>query len=115
VPTPPLVWDTTFQSPHQSIDEWKDGKGFEISTSAGVKVAIASVEISGESVIITCSSDPGSDARVGYAMIGEKTRMNAPFGGTFRWGLLRDSDPFEGAITKKAQPNYGVAFEMSAP
>lgn len=115
VPTPPLVWDTTFQSPHQSIDEWKDGKGFEISTSAGVKVAIASVEISGESVIITCSSDPGSDARVGYAMIGEKARMNAPFGGTFRWGLLRDSDPFEGTITKKAQPNYGVAFEMSAP
>jgi len=31
------------------------------------------------------------------------------------WGLLRDSDPFKGAGTGKAQPNYGVAFEMSAP
>jgi hypothetical protein len=48
-------------------------------------------------------------------MIGEKVRMNASFQGTFRWGLLRDSDPFKGAGTGKAQPNYGVAFEMSAP
>jgi hypothetical protein len=115
VPAPPLVWDTTFQAPHQSIDEWKSGKGFEVSTADGAKVAIASVAISGDAVIITCASDPGPNARVGYAMIGEKPRMAAPFNGTFRWGLLRDSDPFEGAITKQAQPNYGVAFELSAP
>jgi hypothetical protein len=45
-------------------------------------------------------------------MIGEKLRMDAPFEGTYRWGLLRDSDPFIGAGTGKAQPNYSVAFEM---
>jgi hypothetical protein len=28
---------------------------------------------------------------------------------------LSDSDPFVGDITKKAQPNYGVAFEMTVP
>ena len=78
-------------------------------------MAIDSVAISGDAVIITCASDPGPNAHVGYAMIGEKSRMTAPFGGTFRWGLLRDSDPFTGAMTKKAQPNYGVAFEMPAP
>ena len=115
VPVPPLVWETDFQPPHQSIAEWKAGRGFEVTAADGAKVAIASAEISGDDVIITCASDPGANVRVGYAMIGEKSRMTAPFNGTFRWGLLRDSDPFAGAITKKAQPNYGVAFEMPVP
>jgi hypothetical protein len=115
VPAPPLVWETAFQAPHQSVAEWKAGKGFEVSTSGGARVAIDSVAISGDAVIITCASDPGANARVGYALVGERARMSAPIGGTFRWGLLRDSDPFEGAVTKKSQPNYGVAFEMSAP
>jgi hypothetical protein len=73
------------------------------------------VAISGDAVVITCASDPGPNARVGYAMIGEKIRMNAPFPGTFRWGLLRDSDPFKGALTGQTQSNYGVAFELRAP
>jgi len=115
VPVPPLVWDTAFQAPHQSIAEWKQGRGFEVSTSSGSRVAIDSVAISGDAVLISCASDPGPNARVSYAMIGERPRMSAPFGGTFRWGLLRDSDPFEGAASKRAQPNYGVAFEMSVP
>ena len=115
VPVPPLVWDTTFEPPHPSIEQWKNGKGFEVNTAGGDKVAIASVAISGDAVVITCASDPGPGARVGYAMIGEKTRMAAPFEGTYRWGLLRDSDPFIGAGTGKAQPNYCVAFELSAP
>jgi hypothetical protein len=115
VPVSPLVWDADFSAPHQSIEEWKRGKGFEVSTSGGAKVAIESVAISGDAVVITCESDPGPAARVGYAMTGERDRMAVPFPGTFRWGLLRDSDPFKGASTGKAQPNYGVAFEMSAP
>ena len=36
VPVPPLVWDTNLASPHPSIPEWKDGKGFEV-TPAPVK------------------------------------------------------------------------------
>jgi hypothetical protein len=117
VPTMPLVWENTFQSPHQSVEEWKSGKGFEVSTAAGAKVAIASAEISGDAVIITCAADPGANARVGYAMFAEggKARMITPFAGTFRWGQLRDSDPFVGAVTKKPQPNYCVAFELAAP
>jgi len=115
VPAPPLVWETAFPAPHQSVAEWQQGRGFEVSTSGGRRVAIDSVSISGDAVIIACASDPGPNARVGYAMIGERARMSAPFGGTFRWGLLRDSDPFRGASSKKVQPNYGVAFEMTAP
>jgi hypothetical protein len=115
VPVSPLVWETDFQAPHQSVEEWKQGKGFEVNTSGGEKVAIASAAISGDAVIITCASDPGPNARVSYAMIGEKARMDAPFRGTFRWGLLRDSDPFKGAGTGKVQPNYGVAFELPVP
>ena len=43
---------------------------------------------------------------VGYALTGDPTAMATPFVGTFRWGLLRDSDPFVGTATQKPQPNY---------
>jgi hypothetical protein len=115
VPVPPLLWDTNLAPPHPSIPEWKDAKGFEVSTSDGEKVAITSVAILGDSVVITCATDPGPSARVGYAMIGEKERMSSPFPGTFRWGLLRDSDPFKGFGSGAVLPNYAVAFELTAP
>jgi hypothetical protein len=117
VPRPPLVWESAFQPPHLTVDEWKQGKGFEIATSEGAKVPITSAEVSGDTVIITCATDPGPNARVGYAMIAEggHAMMMIPFPGTFRWGLLRDSDPFIGDGTGNAQPNYGVAFEMTVP
>ena len=103
-----------FQPPHHPSLSGSAGRGFEVNTADGARVAIASVAISGDAVVITCASDPGANARVGYAMIGEKTRMTAPFNGTFRWGQLRDSDPFAGAVTHQAQPNYSVAFELTA-
>jgi len=115
VPVAPLVWETAFDAPHQGVEEWKLGKGFEVSAANGQKVAIASVAIDGEAVAITCAADPGPKARVSYAMIGETKKMAAPHAGTLRWGLLKDSDPFIGANTKKAQPNYAVAFEMTLP
>jgi lysophospholipase L1-like esterase len=115
VPVPPLVWDTNLESPHPSVSEWKDGNGFEVTTADGQKVAIASVAISGSSVVITCAADPGDRARVGYAMVGEKERMASPFPGTFRWGLLRDSDPFKGVGSGAVQPNYAVAFDITLP
>lgn len=117
VPVPPMVWETRFQSPHQLVDAWKNGKGFEISTAAGDKVTIASAKISGDKVVITCATDPGPGAHVSYAMIaaGAHAKMLTPYPGTFRWGQLRDSDPFKGVNTKIVQPNYCVAFEMTAP
>jgi hypothetical protein len=113
-PVLPLVWETTFQAPHQSIAEWKNGKGFEVSVGSG-RVTINSVAISGDSVLITCATTIAAGTIVGYAMFAEPARMTTPFAGLTRWGLLRDSDPFAGAITKKAQPNYCVAFQMSVP
>jgi lysophospholipase L1-like esterase len=115
VPAPPLIWETGFATPHASVEEWKQGKGFEVTTSGGIKVAIASAAISGDTVVLTCASDPGPVARVSYALLGEKNRMAAPFPGTYRWGLLRDSDACKGIGTGIAQPNYGVAFELAAP
>jgi len=115
VPVLPLVWDSSFEPPHPSVDEWKAGKGFEVTSASGIKVVIQSVKISGFSAVITCASDPGPNALVGYAMVAEKQKMNAPYPGTFRWGLLRDSDPFVGADTKTPQPNFCVAFETKAP
>jgi hypothetical protein len=115
VPVLPLVLDSSFEPPHPSVDEWKAGKGFEVTSASGTKVTIASAEISGDSVVITCATDPGPNALVGYAMVAEPEKMVAPYPGTFRWGLLRDSDPFVGADTKTPQPNFCVAFELKAP
>ncbi len=114
VPVQPLVWETTFQAPHQSVTEWKNGKGFEVRTSSG-RVTINSVAITGDSVQITCGSDVATGTFVDYALTADASVMSTPFSGLTRWGLLRDSDPFVGAITKKAQPNYCVAFEMTVP
>ena len=32
VPVPPLVWETRFEAPHPTVEEWKQGKGFEVTT-----------------------------------------------------------------------------------
>jgi len=116
VPVPPLVWETTFTPPHQASPEWSAGNGFELRTSAG-RIAIASVDFSGDdAVVITTAADlPPSGVFLDYALATDGPTMSAPFVGTFRWGLLRDSDPFVGAATQVAQPNYAVAFELAVP
>ena len=40
VPVGPLVWEAAFDSPHQTVAEWKLGKGFEVSSADGKRVAI---------------------------------------------------------------------------
>lgn len=46
---------------------------------------------------------------------GQAKAMAARHAGTFRWGLLRDSDPFVGSSTGLAHPYYAVAFELAVP
>ncbi|WP_437774426.1 dockerin [Sorangium sp. So ce1097] len=113
VPAPPLAWDSALPSPHQTaFTEWSKGRGFQV-WSGDTRIEITSVEIDGDAVKITCASGlPTSGAMVGYAATTDGTAMP---GGTTRWGQLRDSDPFVGSITGKAQPNYSVAFEMNVP
>jgi hypothetical protein len=113
VPVGPLVWDTNLDTPHSTIAEWKNGKGFEVR-SGNTRVAIHAVDIKGDAVVITCERDPGAGAHVSYAMIGERA-MTKPFRGFARWGLLKDSDPFKGSVTGKEQANWCVAFDMTAP
>ena len=113
VPVPPMVWDTVLPPPHQTaFPEWAQGHGFEVRTASG-NVALTSVTITGDAVEITCASDlPASGVIVGYAMTADGT---PPASGTARWGQLRDSDPFVGAMTASPQPNYGLSFEMPVP
>jgi lysophospholipase L1-like esterase len=113
VPVPPLVWDSALPAPHQSAStEWKDGRGFEVRNGSS-RIGIGSVTISGAAVDITCASDlPASGVVVGYAMT---TDGSASSGGTFRWGQLRDSDPFLGSTTHISEANYCVSFEMPVP
>ncbi|WP_437806264.1 dockerin [Sorangium sp. So ce1078] len=112
VPVPPLVWDAALPSPHQeAFTEWAQGRGFEL-WSGNTRIEISGVEIDGDSVKITARNLPASGVMVGYAATTDGTSMP---GGTTRWGQLRDSDPFVGSVTGKAQPNYSVAFEMSVP
>jgi len=116
VPVPPLAWQDSFQAPHQSAGtEWRAGKGFEVR-AGNTNVVIDSVEIVDDSVRISVASDlPANNVTVGYAVTGEPAPMAAPFAGTFRWGQLRDSDPFVGSTTGRPQPNFAVAFELPVP
>ncbi len=123
VPVGPLVWEAAFSEPHQGIAAWSAGKGFELRSGAE-PIGIASVEIAGDTVRITADADlPATGVTVGYALTadppatagGMPPAMTAPFVGTFRWGLLRDSDPFVGYSTNEPQPNYAVAFELPVP
>ena len=115
VPVPPLVWETTFQTPHETIPAWQTGNGFEVR-AGNTQIAIDSVAITGDSVAITCATDlPATGVTVGYATIAEPTAMTVPFPGIKRWGRLRDSDPFVGSTTQTAQPNFAVAFELPVP
>ena len=114
VPVPPLVWDDTMPSPHTAIAEWANGRGFEVS-AAGPAQTIDAVDIvDGDTVKITCRSDlTGRQVTVGYAATADGAPM-AP-SGTFRWGHLKDSDPFVGSMTHTAQPNWAVAFQLTPP
>ena len=114
VPVPPLVWDQAFQQPHQDSPEWKHGRGFEVRSASG-RETIRSAVIAGDAVQLTLANVNARDLHVGYALTASKTAMSSPFPGTYRWGLLRDSDPFRGQTTQKPQPNYALAFELPIP
>jgi hypothetical protein len=104
VPNPPLVWDANLPVPHQSQHRaWSKGKGFEVIDAAGNELEIASAEIVGNSVRLTMAQTPPAlGVRVGYALTADAQGF---YGGTAAglMGLLRDSDPFEGAGAENIQ------------
>jgi hypothetical protein len=110
VPVPPLVWDTSLPEPHPAPDHpWARGHGFELFAD-GKPARIDAVELDGSRV--TLRSRATGRLLVRYAV----TAAAAPRPkGTWRWGRLRDSDPFVGSTTKTPQPNYAVSFELEVP
>lgn len=109
VPVSPLVWDAHLPPPHTSgIVAWAAGRGFELS-SRGRPVTITSVAIEADGVVLRHGEVDGAPLVVRYAATATDTPRP---GGTRRWGLLRDSDPFVGALSGTAQPNYAVSFEL---
>ncbi len=118
VPVPPLNWDTALDAP--TVTEWKNGKGFELWTSTApettsTNVTISSVAISGDLVQITASGTlPTSNLYVGYA-VSKQTKQLAGHSYAYRWGQLRDSDPFTGTTTNMPNPNYAVSFYLPVP
>lgn len=111
VPVPPLVWDAELPLPHASWREWAAARGFEVSVG-DQPVMIEAVEIRAESVVIRVPRAPSGPLLVRYAATAAPA--SRPHG-TVRWGQLRDSDPFVGATTRTAQPNYAVTFELEVP
>jgi hypothetical protein len=110
VPVPPLAWDDGLDIPRA----WANGRGFEVRAGSA-KIEIARVAIFGDDVRITCASEPpASGLTVGYALTSGGTQM-AVASNAFRWGQLKDSDPFVGSTTGLPQPNYAVAFELPVP
>jgi len=124
VPVPPLVWDDTLPTPHATngtLAMWTMGRGFEVTVS-NTRATITAVDIVGEdTVMITCQQDLSApNVAVAYAMTSDgllltTSALGVSGNGTFRWGHLKDSDPFVGAATSIVQPNYAVAFQLTIP
>ncbi len=111
VPVPPLVWDHALPSAHAARPDWASGRGFELF-SRELPLTIAVVEIRSDSVVIHAPGAPPGPLLVRYAATAAPTARPH---GSFRWGQLRDSDPFVGATTRTRQPNYAVTFELEVP
>jgi hypothetical protein len=109
VPVPPLGWDDSLDMP----TAWPNGRGFEVRSGATM-IEISSVAIAGDDVQITCASDLPQSLTVSYAMTAQAKQLStASF--AYRWGQLKDSDPFMGSTTKMPNPNYAVSFDMDVP
>lgn len=113
VPVPPLAWDDVLPRPHQTdLVEWAEGRGFEVRMGA-TRLPIESVSfVDADTVQITCGADVPAGATLGYAAMSDGGAVS---GVSPRWGQLKDSDPFVGDFTERAQPNYSVSFELSVP
>ena len=119
-----MLFRSTLPTPHAAtgaLAAWTMGRGFEV-TANNARATITAVDIIGEDTVqITCQQDlTGSGVIIGYAITSDGTMLpTSPFGasgtGTFRWGSLKDSDPFVGAVTSIVQPNYAVAFQIVIP
>jgi hypothetical protein len=117
VPVPPLAWDETIAAAHiQDHTAWANARGFEVKDDGGADVAIASVEIQGESVVLTLAQAPAADQKLklSYATTPDVQGFQK---GTSLHGQLRDSDPFLGhdAETLQAQVTSGSAEISAAP
>jgi hypothetical protein len=113
VPVPPLAWDEVLPRPHQmDLTEWAEGRGFEVRMGT-TRLTIESVEIlDDDTVQITCTEDVPAAVTLGYAASSDGAAIS---GVSPRWGQLKDSDPFVGEFTQRAQANYAVSFELSVP
>jgi hypothetical protein len=113
VPVPPLAWDEVLPKPHLvDLTEWAAGRGFEVRMGT-TRLTIESVElVDQDTVKITCTADVPAGATLGYAATSDAAAISLV---SPRWGQLKDSDPFVGAFTNKAQPNYSVTFELPVP
>jgi hypothetical protein len=104
VPVAPLRWDDSFRGLGAA-------RGFQL-LHAGRPLVLARVEIEGpDSVNIVPSDPPAGPLTLRYALAAGEARPS----GSVRFGQLCDSDPFVGAHTGEAQPNYAVCFELPVP
>jgi hypothetical protein len=114
VPVPPLAWDESLPPPHAGQTPphaWEKGRGFELFAD-GAQLTIETVEIAGARVNIRAPGSQGRKLLVRYAATANARPRQK---GTWRWGQLRDSDPFVGSTTRTPQPNYALMFELELP
>ena len=113
VPVPPLAWDDVMPKPHLAdLTEWAQGRGFEVRMGT-TRLTIESVTlVDADTVKITCTTDVPAGATLGYAASSDAAAIPLV---SPRFGNLKDSDPFVGAFTNQAQPNYSVSFEVPVP
>ena len=77
VPVPPLVWEETFQLPHQtSSTAWSAGQGFELRDGAGNPITILSVAIQGSAVQNHGRGGPSRDGNRRVCHVGKRDRAD---------------------------------------
>ncbi len=105
-----LVLDTTtVSSPNGAAD------GFEWNQTGGTAQTISSVSVSGATVTITLTGDPGTGStnRLRYAYTGTAGNAGGPTSGPR--GCLRDSDAAVGSSDGNNLYNWCVTFDKSCP
>lgn len=112
----PILIDGTVTANHQSVNaQWANGAGFEAVDNTG-NLTISSVSVvASNQIAITLSATPSTGLKIGYALTPDLTdTFHGGLGQGGRYGQIRDSDTFVGAVSGTAQHNWLCHFQSGA-
>jgi hypothetical protein len=112
----PIVIDGTVTANHQSVNTQWGPTGLEaIDDSGNLTIDIVTVDGTGTKLIVTLHATPTTGLKIGYALTPDTTdTFHGGLGQGGRYGQIRDSDTFAGAVSGTTQHNWLVHFQSPA-